>query len=67
MSAARRVRFGVTKRPPFENTHSLFAAEAGIAKTTFARVDYVSQITQTSQLFSLTEKTSGAEGSLHIK
>ena len=44
MSAARHVRFGVTKRPPFENTRSLFAAEAGIAKTTFARVDKMGKV-----------------------
>ena len=42
MSAARRVHFGVTKRPPFENT--LFAAEAGIAKTAFARVDKMEKV-----------------------
>ena len=33
-----------TMRPPFENTHSLFAAEAGIAKTTFARVDKMGKV-----------------------
>ena len=44
MSAARRVRFGVTKRPPFENTRSLFAAEAGITKTTFAKVDKMGKV-----------------------
>ena len=60
MSAARRVRFGGTKRPPFENTRSLFAAEAGIAETTLARVDKMGKV---ARFFFHQDKMSASEKS----